>query len=1477
MDHHSCPAMLAFFFYIHIHLSDYAETAKKKIFSHLAFILFPVTGCHHLWLLYCLLSASSLPGNSAQSSILTGLKCFCEQVVCHSASSKSTFTSVDSPLEDDRSQCSCAPVTKDDITNEPAGRTEAALPIRLLLVSSKIRNASAIQQALNSDVIMLPYKYDSSTLENILELVDKCLNGCQVTSVAFILSSLNNSLQLSGKDEKVLSRETLAGQTGVQQFFQNLVNRYLKPMSSSAGIKTGLHFLACAITTHTAMELLAHALTDIIKVPVGVYKHLSGAEISAEKISGEEKKYAKCIGSLYFRLEKLRFWSGQRPQSLAGFEKIRTVGKGAYGAAVLYRKKDDDSLVILKEINMHDLTAAERQMALNEVKLLAMLDHPNIISYYDSFEEDGILMIEMEYADGGTLAQFLANRDKALEERDILLIFQHIVSAIRYTHKVKILHRDLKTANIFLTKEGVAKVGDFGIAKLLSTSHKGASTVLGTPYYISPEMCESKPYDEKSDIWALGCILYEMACRQKTFEGSNLPALVNKIMKGQFAPVKGDYSQELKDLITSMLRQNPDERPSAHHLLENVLPQLLSHYESTTTDLEDDICSSLENVSKKRMRSVLYYLEISSELFTPVFLPSRIRIRQVAVGRDHVIVISMEKLVYSWGEGVKGQLGHGNTVSCKEPELIESLKGKAISRACCGDGFSAFLSENGIVMTCGDGSKGCLGHGDWNSNLRPRLIESLLRVDILTLACGPHHVVTGGSAGVLFSWGCGANGRLGLGTEESHCKPMQIQIVEPVVIVDIHCGNDGTMFLTETGAVLACGSNRNNKLGLNNRQGFLMAMKNIFNKTEVEGQNVPTPVKSLARFKVLDISMGSHHTAVIVEPGCYVYMFGQNSEGQLGIGNTKSTTGPVKMQALSNEKVLRVQCGDHFTVACTTDNHLYYWGLRFKPPAHQRFASGASDYSKDMTLAISSRSSLSKERCSSDSCLASSSPKEFTFDAYDYAECQDCNEECIPIHLEAAERSMDSSNGIQEHSDGVSHANTVEWAKGFQPISFSQNRSTSATSSEAEKMKDIEEESKIIFPPAPLINSEQASLLLQSLEKPLVLSNFFCHGENLFIQAETMAPPSKRRVRRKRSFRKKESVNSICMHYRHSASSREGGDEYSSETSEMDSQGTLPTWIKHELADSLKAPEVILTSEEEEKLLRKGGGGGRVVPTLNIPFSQDLNSATEEESQLNTEGNIDSSRWSTSMTAEETPKNPEKSIDEVEGALKVNKMDKHLTSSTGSDTNTDKSTFSSSNASEKNHFRKSSLTSNNSKLNKSREVQLPAKAKSPFSLKPGPQRNSSKTPTKRTLLGRYVVNRGITSLGNQKKREDVLMKELENMKSEKRKVEIQLEGIKTQLENLKENQQEVLRMKEENDKPLEDEIDRLRQKLQNRDQEIQEFSKIVQSLKQKVEYLQMESVSVRNTDLSEDSSSCASPREEDLQRSKKASKICSLQ
>ena len=197
--------------------------------------------------------------------------------------------------------------------------------------------------------------------------------------------------------------------------------------------------------------------------------------------------------------------------SISSYEKIRIVGKGAFGNAVLYRRKDDGLMCIIKEINMLDLNANDRQMALNEVKVLSKMDHPNIVgkipinqlmqtlfmtssahfrrlcvtkmylisAYHDSFEKDGILMIEMEYADGGNLAEFLGKQTARLEEKDILDILYQMVSGIRYMHAHHVLHRDLKTANIFLTKEGTVKIGDFGISKIMTTRASGAHTVLG--------------------------------------------------------------------------------------------------------------------------------------------------------------------------------------------------------------------------------------------------------------------------------------------------------------------------------------------------------------------------------------------------------------------------------------------------------------------------------------------------------------------------------------------------------------------------------------------------------------------------------------------------------------------------------------------------------------------------------------------------------------------------------------------------------------------------------------------------------------------------------------------------------------------------------------------------------------------------------------------------------------------------------------
>ena len=180
----------------------------------------------------------------------------------------------------------------------------------------------------------------------------------------------------------------------------------------------------------------------------------------------------------------------------------------------------------------------------------------------------------------------------------------------------------------------------------MSTRASGAHTVLGTPYYISPEMCEGKGYDEKSDIWALGCIVYEMACLQKTFEGSNLPALVTKIMRGQFAPIRGQYSPMFKQLVRDLLQRDPAYRPSASTILLERMPELLAqfenrfvHYDSDEPEVDEHGLEVVESslsfrkvkTSRRPLRSVLYYMKghESSISLTPVQLPPRSKILQV--------------------------------------------------------------------------------------------------------------------------------------------------------------------------------------------------------------------------------------------------------------------------------------------------------------------------------------------------------------------------------------------------------------------------------------------------------------------------------------------------------------------------------------------------------------------------------------------------------------------------------------------------------------------------------------------------------------------------------------------------------------------------------------------------------------------------------------------------------------------------------
>ncbi len=202
------------------------------------------------------------------------------------------------------------------------------------------------------------------------------------------------------------------------------------------------------------------------------------------------------------------------------------------------------------------------------------LSHENIVKIEDSFQYDNNRKFGMilEYCDGGDLSKFIKEhklKKKHLEESKIIEIFKQILNGLEYLHSKKIIHRDMKTLNIFLHKDGKVKIGDLGIAKMLLYS-SCAHTVIGTPLFLAPEICQEKPYNEKSDVWSLGCVLYQLITFTVPFNASNYVGLCGKISKGIYDPVPNDikklYSNELNKLIELILQCNPDKRPTVKEI-----------------------------------------------------------------------------------------------------------------------------------------------------------------------------------------------------------------------------------------------------------------------------------------------------------------------------------------------------------------------------------------------------------------------------------------------------------------------------------------------------------------------------------------------------------------------------------------------------------------------------------------------------------------------------------------------------------------------------------------------------------------------------------------------------------------------------------------------------------------------------------------------------------------------------------------------
>ncbi|KAG7319204.1 hypothetical protein KOW79_017678 [Hemibagrus wyckioides] len=248
---------------------------------------------------------------------------------------------------------------------------------------------------------------------------------------------------------------------------------------------------------------------------------------------------------------------------------IRVVGKGSYGEVNLVQHKSDRKQYVIKKLNLRTSSKRERRAAEQEAQLLSQLKHPNIVTYRESWEgEDYQLYIVMGFCEGGDLYHRLKQqKGELLPEKQVVEWFVQIAMALQYLHEKHILHRDLKTQNIFLTKTNIIKVGDLGIARVLENQNDMASTLIGTPYYMSPELFSNKPYNYKSDVWALGCCVYEMATLKHAFNAKDMNSLVYRIVEGKLPQMPSKYDPQLGELIKRMLCKRPDDRPDVKHIL----------------------------------------------------------------------------------------------------------------------------------------------------------------------------------------------------------------------------------------------------------------------------------------------------------------------------------------------------------------------------------------------------------------------------------------------------------------------------------------------------------------------------------------------------------------------------------------------------------------------------------------------------------------------------------------------------------------------------------------------------------------------------------------------------------------------------------------------------------------------------------------------------------------------------------------------
>ena len=309
-----------------------------------------------------------------------------------------------------------------------------------------------------------------------------------------------------------------------------------------------------------------------------------------------------------------------------GFQLLKFLGKGTFGAVYQARREADGKIYAIKKVDTRKMTAKERAEAVNEIRVLASVAGEHVITFYEAFVEQDILYIVTEFAGQSDLLQLLKTKRRAghLPEATVWSFFIQMCLGVKTMHDNNILHRDLKAANVFMCSSSYLKLGDLGVAKVLKHDQALASTQVrdyapptplaracmlllaqparpspsssphhlsplhplapppssplrsrstatrvqvGTPYYVAPEVWRNKPYNSKCDMWSLGCLLYELCTYRPPFEAESMEGLARKVMKGRYEPIPNFYSQALRTTLSKLLVVEPNYRSSVNDIL----------------------------------------------------------------------------------------------------------------------------------------------------------------------------------------------------------------------------------------------------------------------------------------------------------------------------------------------------------------------------------------------------------------------------------------------------------------------------------------------------------------------------------------------------------------------------------------------------------------------------------------------------------------------------------------------------------------------------------------------------------------------------------------------------------------------------------------------------------------------------------------------------------------------------------------------